>query len=82
MSLFGSSFQCKIFPEVAFCFILAIMLAAQVHGVCATTCAPFSLLALYYLTNISAKTYPGNLVGESRERASRHGKKRNSEKTS
>ncbi|XP_064474898.1 protein KRTCAP2 homolog [Ornithodoros turicata] len=55
--LFGHAVQTKLFPEVVGCMVLAMTAAGMVHRVCVTTCFIFSLLALYYLSKISVKTY-------------------------
>ncbi|XP_022665644.1 protein KRTCAP2 homolog [Varroa jacobsoni] len=59
MAAFGSAFQSKLLPEVAGCLVLSLLLLAQIHRVCATTCALFSFVALYYLAAVSVKAYPG-----------------------
>lgn len=56
-SLFGKTFQTKLFPEVVISMIIAMLASAFVHRVCITTCFLFSILALYYLNKISNKEY-------------------------
>ncbi|OQR69477.1 protein KRTCAP2-like [Tropilaelaps mercedesae] len=63
MAVFGSAFQSKLLPEVAGCLVISVFLLAQIHRVCATTCALFSFVALYYLAAVSAKAYPGQQGG-------------------
>ncbi|CAB3383386.1 Hypothetical predicted protein [Cloeon dipterum] len=54
--LFGKDFQTKL-PEVLFCLVGAVFAAGTIHRVCTTTCIIFSLVSLYFVNNISQKTY-------------------------
>jgi glucan phosphoethanolaminetransferase (alkaline phosphatase superfamily) len=55
--VFGKSFQVKIFPEVLFCLLLALLTSATVHRVCATSCLLISLCALFYMNKHSQKVH-------------------------
>eukprot|EP00741_Cyanophora_paradoxa_P025700 tig00000388_g24801.t1 len=54
--VFSRNAQAKWF-EVVFALIIAVMAAASVHGVCATTCIIFSSGLLYLTTIVSRKKY-------------------------
>ncbi|EFN79511.1 Protein KRTCAP2-like protein [Harpegnathos saltator] len=56
-TLFGKSFQQKLFPEVIFSLILSLIASALIHRVATTTCFIFSMIALYYVNRISQETY-------------------------
>ncbi|KAG5869952.1 hypothetical protein JTB14_017252 [Gonioctena quinquepunctata] len=56
-SLFGKSFQVKLFPEVTLCLLFALFASATIHRVCGTSCLLISLCALYYLNKYSQKVY-------------------------
>ncbi|XP_046751427.1 protein KRTCAP2 homolog [Diprion similis] len=57
MTLFGKSFQSKLFPEVAGSLLIAMIASGMVHRVSTTTCFLFSLIALYYINQISQQVY-------------------------
>ncbi|KAF3424543.1 hypothetical protein E2986_12862 [Frieseomelitta varia] len=50
-TIFGKSFQQKLFPEVS------LIASGLVHRVATTTCFLFSMIALYYINRISQETY-------------------------
>ncbi|XP_012251141.2 protein KRTCAP2 homolog [Athalia rosae] len=56
-TLFGKSFQSKLFPEVAGSLFVAMFASGMVHRVATTTCFLFSLIALYYMNQISQQVY-------------------------
>lgn len=56
MILFGSNHQAKL-GEVILCLFFSCGTAALIHRVSVTTCFLFSILALYYVTRISARYY-------------------------
>ncbi|XP_032662556.1 protein KRTCAP2 homolog [Odontomachus brunneus] len=56
-TLFGKSFQQKLFPEVIFSLILSLIASALIHRVATTTCFIFSMIGLYYVNRISQETY-------------------------
>ncbi|XP_059610688.1 protein KRTCAP2 homolog [Phlebotomus argentipes] len=72
--LLGRGFQAKLFPEVAFCLVSALIASGMVHRVCATTCIIFSILALYYVNRISQKVHNHSVV--SAVDAAAHSKKK------
>ncbi|XP_055847544.1 protein KRTCAP2 homolog [Episyrphus balteatus] len=55
MIAFGSNFQAKFIPEIAFCLITSVIACGVVHRVCATTCILFSIVGLFFLNKISQK---------------------------
>ncbi|XKL66351.1 hypothetical protein PGB90_009771 [Kerria lacca] len=55
--IFGKNFQTKLFPEVAFCYLFTFLSAAMVHRICVTSALILSTITLYYMNNISQKTY-------------------------
>ncbi|KAL2749386.1 protein KRTCAP2 [Vespula maculifrons] len=56
-TIFGKSFQQKLFPEVIFSLIISLIASGLVHRVATTTCFLFSMIALYYMNRISQETY-------------------------
>ncbi|XP_017763641.1 PREDICTED: protein KRTCAP2 homolog [Eufriesea mexicana] len=56
-TMFGKSFQQKLFPEVIFSLIISLIASGLVHRVATTTCFLFSMIALYYVNRISQETY-------------------------
>ncbi|XP_071055865.1 protein KRTCAP2 homolog [Onthophagus taurus] len=56
-SVFGKSFQSKMFPEVIICLLLALFSTATLHRVCVTTCLLFSSISLYYINGYSQKIH-------------------------
>ncbi|XP_077555583.1 protein KRTCAP2 homolog [Haemaphysalis longicornis] len=54
---FGKNFQTKLIPEVLICLLVSMAAAGTVHRVCVTTCLIFSLVALYYISQISVKVH-------------------------
>ncbi|XP_059487212.1 protein KRTCAP2 homolog [Neocloeon triangulifer] len=54
--MFGKDFQTKL-PEVIICLVGSVFAAGMIHRVCTTTCLIFSLISLYFVNNISQKTY-------------------------
>jgi hypothetical protein len=55
MMTFGRNFQARWFPEVVLCLFTACFACSTVHRVSVSTCFLFSMLALFYLNNISHK---------------------------
>ncbi|KAL1462715.1 hypothetical protein WDU94_014528 [Cyamophila willieti] len=56
-AIFGKNFQTKLFPEVIFCLMGAVMASGMVHRVCATSCIMFSIIDLYYMQRISQSVH-------------------------
>ncbi|XP_014606896.1 protein KRTCAP2 homolog [Polistes fuscatus] len=56
-TVFGKSFQQKLFPEVVFSLIISLISSGLVHRVATTTCFLFSMVTLYYMNRISQETY-------------------------
>lgn len=56
-SLFGKSFQTKLFPEVIICLGIALTASGMVHRICTTVCLVLSLVHLYHINLLSQKIY-------------------------
>ena len=54
--MFGHGFQTK-WPEAVMCLVMAVIGAASVHRVCATTTMLFSAAMLYSMVSISNQVY-------------------------
>jgi len=66
--LFDDYFQAKLFPEVAACMVMSMFACGLVHRVCVTTCFIFSLIALFYVSQISAGIYQTPLEAASAQK--------------
>merc|ERR1711973_3977 len=56
-TLFGKSFQVKLFPEVILCLGIALTASGMVHRICTTVCMALSLFHLYNINLLSQKLY-------------------------
>nr|CAH0098090.1 unnamed protein product [Daphnia galeata] len=59
-TLFGKSFQMKLFPEVLICLGIALTASGMVHRICTTVCLVLSLVHLYHINLLSQKMYGQN----------------------
>ncbi|XP_015592561.1 protein KRTCAP2 homolog [Cephus cinctus] len=64
-TVFGKSFQSKLFPEVFVALVVSLIASGMVHRVATTTCFLFSLIGLYYLNRISQETYSMPVISTS-----------------
>ncbi|XP_044741819.1 protein KRTCAP2 homolog [Chrysoperla carnea] len=55
--VFGKNSQAKMFPEITICLFIGLLSAGLVHRVSVTSCFMLSLINLYFVHNISQKTY-------------------------
>lgn len=55
--LLGKGFEIQLIPEVVFSLALSMAVAGSIHRVSATCCLIFSIILLYFMNNISQRTY-------------------------